>query len=136
MILVDTNIIVDVLGSARTDPVEWSRKSFERAGDVDLIACNHVVLAEVAAGAARPHELLDDLDRLRIEILPYTDDAAFAAARAFAVYRERGGSRRTILPDFLIGGHAAVLGATLLTRDRRLGSYFPDLTLITPDTHP
>lgn len=62
--------------------------------------------------------------------------AALRAAAAFREYRRRGGSRRTILPDFLIAGHAVALGATFVTRDRRLGSYFPDLTLITPETQP
>jgi predicted nucleic acid-binding protein len=136
VILVDTNIIVDVLGSAATQDADWSRGALLRFVGEDHLVCNHVVLAEVAAGAARPRELLSDLDQLHIEVLPITDDTAFAAAEAFAIYRRRGGVRSAILPDFLIAGHAATLGAALLTRDRRLAGYFPDLSLITPETHP
>lgn len=136
MILIDTNVIVDLLGTGRTEQVAWSRAAYARALATEPLCANHVVLAEVAAGAARPDELPDDLDRLQIELLPLSNQAALAAGLAFAVYRRRGGSRETILPDFLIAGHAQAVGAALMTRDRRLTSYFPDLHLITPETHP
>jgi AbrB family looped-hinge helix DNA binding protein len=45
----------------------------------------------------------------------------------------RGGVRRSPLPDFYIGAHAALAGLTLLTRDaKRYRSYFPRLRIITP----
>lgn len=134
--MLDTNVIVDVLGTAQTPASVWSRQAYRRAIASDSLCCNHVVLAEVAAGAARPDELLDDLDRLQIDLLGFSEPAALAAGRAFAAYRSRGGARATILPDFLIGGHAQAAGAALMTRDRRLTRYLPGLTLITPETHP
>lgn len=55
------------------------------------------------------------------------------AARAFAQYRRRGGSKRQVLPDFFIGAHAAVEGWPLLTRDAsRFMTYFPTLDVIEP----
>jgi predicted nucleic acid-binding protein len=64
-------------------------------------------------------------------------DAAWRGGQAYREYRKRGGDRPPLLPDFLIGGHAQALGATLLTRDpRRFRSYFPDLNLITPEEIP
>jgi hypothetical protein len=55
------------------------------------------------------------------------------AGKVFARYRERGGVRSGVLPDFFIGAHAAVARLPLLTRDaRRLGFYFPTVELITP----
>jgi hypothetical protein len=69
------------------------------------------------------------LDR---EALPY--EAAFLAEKCFLVYRQRGGTKRSPLPDFFIGAHAAVAGYRLLTRDAaRYRSYFPRLPLIAPD---
>ena len=39
--------------------------------------------------------------------------------------------------DVTIGAHASALGATLVTRDRQwFATYFADLSLITPETHP
>jgi len=136
VIFVDTNIVIDLLGAEPAILSGWSGRTYARALATDRLCCNHVVLAEVAAGAVRPDETIGDLDRLRIEVLDLSAAAALSAGKAFAAYRRRGGRRETILPDFLVGGHAAVLGAALMTRDRRLASYFPDLSLITPETQP
>jgi hypothetical protein len=59
--------------------------------------------------------------------------AGFLAGKAFASYRRAGGTRRSPLPDFYIGAHAAVAGYRLLTRDRtRYATYFPKVTLSPP----
>jgi predicted nucleic acid-binding protein len=59
--------------------------------------------------------------------------AAFLAGHAHADYRRAGGTREAVLPDFLIGAHAAVTGRPLLTRDRRrVAAYIPGATLIAP----
>jgi predicted nucleic acid-binding protein len=63
-----------------------------------------------------------------------TKPAAFRAVQAFRLYRGTGGVRTNVLADFLIGGHASVLGIALLTRDaKRYRTYFPELALLTPD---
>ena len=60
-------------------------------------------------------------------------EAAFLAGKAFLDYRRAGGPRRSPLPDFYIGAHAAVAGMRLLTRDAtRYRTYFPKLDLIEP----
>lgn len=60
--------------------------------------------------------------------------ALFLAGKAFVAYRARGGTRTGVLPDFLIGAHAAVAGYELLTRDvGRYRTYYPSLTLIAPE---
>ena len=47
--------------------------------------------------------------------------------------RARGGSRQTVLADFLIGAHALVERVPLLTRDRRrYRQAIPGLELLTP----
>jgi predicted nucleic acid-binding protein len=49
-------------------------------------------------------------------------------------YLRHGGSRRSPLPDFFIGAHAAVAGYQLMTRDRECyRAYFPTLALIAPE---
>ena len=70
-------------------------------------------------------------DLYRREHLPY--EAAFLAGKAFLRYRQTGGTRRSPLPDFYIGAHAAVAGYRLLTRDAtRYRTYFPTVDLIAP----
>ena len=64
---------------------------------------------------------------------PLPWEAAFLAGKCFERYRRRGGTKRSPLPDFYIGAHAAVAGMTLLTRDaRRYRTYFPKLRIIAP----
>jgi uncharacterized membrane protein YphA (DoxX/SURF4 family) len=59
--------------------------------------------------------------------------ASFLAGHAHIEYRRAGGNRHAILPDFLIGAHAAVTGRPLLTRDpARVASYIPGTTIISP----
>jgi len=65
------------------------------------------------------------------EPIPY--EAAFLAGKSFVIHRRRGGTKRSPLPDFFIGAHAAVAGYQLLTRNAaRYRTYFRELALITP----
>jgi predicted nucleic acid-binding protein len=65
------------------------------------------------------------------EAIPY--EAAFLAGKCFLAYRRGGGWKRSPLPDFFIGAHAAVAGYRLMTRDSsRHVTYFPKLNLIAP----
>lgn len=133
MIFLDTNVLMDVLEDASTLEADWSRATLaEKAADHRLVA-NLVVAAELAGQMTGADQLGATLAAAEIDLLDLDLATASRAGAAFSEYRRRGGARRAILADFLIGAHAATLGATLMTRDRRLASYFPDLTLITPD---
>lgn len=132
MILVDSNVIIDVL---TTDPVwqAWSAAALSEAADRDEVAINPIIYAEIASGFATMADLDHHLgtDAFRRLALPY--EAGFVAGRAFVEYRRRGGVRTSPLPDFYIGAHAAVSGLSLLTRDaRRYVGYFPKVSLISP----
>lgn len=132
--LVDTNVILDVAGD---DPYwsEWSEHALARAVDGGGLIMNQIVYAELAGGFVMREQLDDALKAwpFRREDLPW--DAAFMAGTAHLIYRRRGGSRTTTLPDFFIGAHAAARGYRLLTRDRgHYASYFPSLHIISPET--
>lgn len=108
---------------------DWSVAALARA----VVVINPIVYAEVSVGFDR----IEDLDAVlpattfRREILPYS--AGFLAGKAFLTYRRRGGERRSPLPDFYIGAHAAVRRYTLLTRDAtRYRTYFPTVDLDAP----
>jgi len=54
--------------------------------------------------------------------------------KVFSLYRRRGELKRSLLPDFFIGAHAAVAGYQLLTRNAsHYRSYFPTLEIIAPE---
>ena len=134
MIFVDSNVVIDLISP---DQVwfGWSRDQISVLGrDHDLVV-NAIVVAEIAANFPSMDKLDAALRELDMEIAPLSDEAAFDAGRAFRQYRRVQRARDAILSDFLIGSHAASMGAALLTRDTRLyRAYFPDLTLITPET--
>jgi predicted nucleic acid-binding protein len=58
------------------------------------------------------------------EPLPYL--AGFAAGKAFVRDRRGGGDKRSPMPDFYTGAHAAVAGYRLLTRDPLVPDVLPD----------
>lgn len=131
-VLVDTNVLLDVVGGdSRWAP--WSSTALATIADESVLVINPLIYAEVSIRfesiEAVDHVLPANL--FRREDVPF--EAAFLAGKAFVRYRERGGNRRSILPDFLIGAHAAIAGYRVLTRDaRRYRSYFPKLDLIAP----
>jgi len=133
MILVDTNILLDV---AENDPVwaDLSQQQLELMALTETLGINPVIYAEFSIGYARIEEVEAVLDAVALRVAPMPREALFLAGKAFLQYRQRGGLRTGVLPDFLIGAHAAVEGWQLLTRDAgRYRSYFPALKLITPD---
>jgi predicted nucleic acid-binding protein len=130
--LVDSSVILDVVTD---DPgwAGWSGDALAAAADEGSLVINPIVYAEVSAGFARIEDLDDAVpaEDFAREPLPY--DAGFVAGKAFLAYRKRGGERRSPLPDFYIGAHAAVRGYRLLTRDAtRYRTYFPTVKLIAP----
>ena len=130
--LVDSNVLLDVI-TADEEWLDWSAAALSRAADESALVVNPIVYAEVAARFARIEDLEEALPRAYYERRPLPWEAAFLAGQCFVKYRRRGGARRSPLPDFYIGAHAAVEGLTLLTRDpRRYRTYFPALRLLAP----
>jgi predicted nucleic acid-binding protein len=130
--LVDSNVILDVV-TEDEEWLDWSAAMLGRAADAQRLVINPLIYAEVAVR----FDTIESLDAVLPsdyyirEPLPW--EAAFLAARAFLLYRRRGGARRAPLPDFYIGAHAAIAGHTLLTRDpRRYKTYFPKLKIVAP----
>ncbi|OGK77449.1 MAG: DNA-binding protein [Candidatus Rokubacteria bacterium GWC2_70_16] len=131
-ILVDSNVILDVV-TEDTTWFEWSSGQLARLAEDHVLVINPIVYSEVSVGFERIEDVDAALpaDFFRREALPW--EAAFLAAKCFLRYRRAGGRKRSPLPDFYVGAHAAVRGLPLLTRDaRRYRSYFPRLTLVAP----
>ncbi len=129
--LVDSSVLLDIFTE---DPtwLTWSQRAVTTAAQHGPLILNGVVVAEIAPRFSRIEALRDALPPMAvIEAIPFA--ASFLAGHAHANYRQAGGTREAILPDFLIGAHAAVTRRALLTRDpRRVASYIPGTSLIAP----
>lgn len=131
MLLVDTNVLVDVL---QDDPqwADWSIGQLRAQASVHQLVINPVVYAEMSLSFSTLEALDSVVKTLLLELREIPRPALFLAAKAYAQYRKRGG-RLSVLPDFFIGAHAAVEGWPLLTRDaRRFRTYFPGLEVLAP----
>jgi predicted nucleic acid-binding protein len=131
-VLVDSNILLDV---TTNDPNwgEWSGRALAESAEHATLIINPIVYAEVSVG----YSTIDALDAALPESLyrrePLPWEAGFLAGKCFLAYRRRGGQRRSPLPDFYVGAHAAVGRLALLTRDaQRYRSHFPTVEILAP----
>ena len=132
MLLVDTNVILDVV---ENDPqwAAWSQAQLEAASLKFTLVINPVIYAELSIAYQRIEELEALLKSAELRLEPIPREALFLAGRVFLQYRRKKGTKSGVLPDFFVGAHAAVAGIPLLTRDLgRYRTYFPSLKLITP----
>jgi hypothetical protein len=130
--VVDSSVLLDVFTEDERW-LEWSEGQLRAAALRGALIVNAVILAEIAPRFSRVETLQAALPAaVIVEAIPIA--ASFLAGHAHARYRQAGGTREAILPDFLIGAHAAVTRRPLLTRDpRRLDTYLPGATLVAPD---
>ena len=132
MLLVDTNVLLDVL---QDDPqwADWSITQLRAQAKIYELAINPVVYAEVSLSFTSIEALDAVVDRMELTFSEIPRPALFLAGKAFAQYRKRGGNKTQVLPDFFIGAHAAVRGWPLLTRDAsRFRIHFPGLEVLAP----
>ncbi len=136
-VLVDSCVIIDIITQ---DPCfsTWSEWALSQAVQSNQrIVINQIIYAEIASGFASSPSLQNFLKNLGISLenIPWT--AAELAGKAYKTYRQNKGARTTTLPDFYIGAHAQVRHYTVLTRNPgEMRTYFTDIKLMTPETHP
>lgn len=133
--IVDSNVIIDILEDGIW--AEWAEKQILSAFEIGKLIINQIVISETAVYFSNVAQLDRSLSGLRInrEDLPW--EAAIKGGLAHSSYRRAGGHRERVLPDFLIGAHALLRGYRIITRDaKRYRTYFPELDIIAPDTHP
>lgn len=132
MILVDTNVLVDLVQDDR-NWADWSVGQLRAQSKLHRLIINCVIYAELSVAFSTLEALDRVLDGMQLKIVEIPKPALFLAGKAFARYRRLGGVKNNVLGDFFIGAHAAVSGLPVLTRDpRRYKSYFPGVRLVTP----
>jgi predicted nucleic acid-binding protein len=132
MIIVDTCVLVDV---STADPrwMDWSVEQLAAWADRGPLLIAPIVFAEWCADFDAYEAAHDAVAAFGLTWQEPPRQALFLASRAHLAYRRRGGTRARVLADFLIGAHAAVIRAPVLTRDpHRFQSYFPSLEVVTP----
>ena len=130
--LVDSCVLLDV-ATGDEQWAEWSAQRIAEAMDAGRVVINPLIYAEVSVGYDSAEALDKFLPASDYEREPLPYRAGFAAGKAFLRYRRAGGDKRSPMPDFYIGAHAALAGYRLLTRGAsRYRTYFPTVELITP----
>lgn len=132
MVIVDTNVLVDVLED-EPDWAEWSIGRMRELSKIHELAINPIIYAELSLTFDAVEDLDSVVSGLELKYLELPRPALFLAGKAFVRYRRQGGVKTSVLADFFIGAHAAVTGCQILTRDtRRYLGYFPSVDLIAP----
>ena len=132
MLLVDTNVLVDLL---EDDPqwANWSIQQLRFQSKIHRLVINPIVYSELSLTFSTVEVLDQTLAGLGLAMIEIPKPALFLAGKAFVRYRRQGGTKTNVLGDFFIGAHAAVSGLQILTRDtKRYQSYFPSVVLVAP----
>lgn len=132
MFLVDTDVLLDL---ATDDPrwADWLPQTLETAALAGPLFINPIIYAEFSIGFSRIETIDAALKAIGIAPIEIPRPALFLAGKAMATYRRRGDAKTRVLPDFLIGAHAAVADLRLITRDLgRYGTYYPTIAFVTP----
>ncbi len=117
MILVDTNVLLDLLADDRVGRLARLEEA-ALAGPVlinDIVYADQYLLEPLSSASRSPAMLADAM----IEIAPTPRPALFLAGKAFQHYRAARGMRTGVLPDFFIGAHAAVNPGRMAAVDAR-----------------
>jgi hypothetical protein len=132
-VAVDTSALLAIFkGEAKGQT--WL-ECLQSAAEAGPLLISSIVLAEVRSFFPSDKSCQTALEELEIRHSPLNEEAANLAGRVFRNYRERGGPRTTILPDFLVAAHAAAQADVLATEDRGyLRTYFPKVRILSPES--
>jgi predicted nucleic acid-binding protein len=132
MLLVDTNILIDVLADEQAW-ADWSIRQLRAQSQLHDLAINPVIYSELSLMYDSMEALNGVMHEMRLKYLELPREALFLAGKAFVKYKREGGVKHNVLPDFYVGAHAAVAQCSILTRDAaRYKTYFPTVRLVMP----
>ena len=129
-VAVDTSVLLAIF---KGEPKgELWLESLQTAAETAALLASSIVFAEIRSFFPSDEACRKAMRNLDIRHSPLTEEAALVAGRIFRAYRNEGGPRKTILPDFLVAAHAATQAGSLATEDRGyLRTYFPSIRLLT-----
>jgi predicted nucleic acid-binding protein len=110
----------------------WTQALITAASEGPLIICP-IAFAGLAPSTADESELMRLLSRLGIMYDGISPAAVHLAGTTFKRYRDAGGPRQHLVPDFVIAAHAQTQAGRLAAIDRGyLRLWFPRLALLHP----
>ena len=130
---VDTSVLLAIFKGepSGTAWLECLRAQSEKGA----LLVSSVVLAEVRSFFESDAVCQEILRNLNLRHSSLSEEAALLAGEIFRSYRQEGGPRKAILPDFLVAAHAAKQAQALATEDRGyLRRYFPAVRLLKPSS--
>jgi predicted nucleic acid-binding protein len=130
-VAVDTSVLLAIFkGEPKGE--RWL-ECLQSAAEAASLLVSPVVLGEIRSFFPSDDACRNALRKLDVRHSPFTEEASLLAGKIFRIYRNEGGPRKTILPDFLVAAHAATQAESLATEDRGyLRTYFPTIRLLTP----
>ena len=109
----------------------WLQSLLQAASEGPLII-SPIAFAELAPSAPDASSLTHLLAKLAISYSPINEVASHLAGLSFKRYRNAGGPRQHLIPDFMIAAHAQTQANRLAAIDRGyLRVWFPELKLLT-----
>ncbi len=128
----NTNILIDLFTGPQPDS-DLADAALRNAAVASTLSLSVVCYAELAARFTVQRNLDNFLSQVGLRIDNLDQQTALLAGQLYQQYRQRGGSRTRILPDFLIAAHAQLHANRLLTRDKRFfATIFPKLKAVSP----
>ena len=130
--LVDSNIWIDCI-DGDSPWHAWAVDNLQACSERAPLHINLIIYTELLVPGPEIAALDSMLDVYETQRSGLPWSCAALAAKAYGEYRKRGGMRRSPLPDFYLGAHAAVANLTVLTRDEtRYRRYFPRVKRVSP----
>lgn len=128
---IDSSALLTVF-NGESDGRRWLELLMQARREGQLVLCD-VVYAEVGLAFAVETDLQEALRKLGATFESTSASAAWLAGVAYRTYRDAGGPREHLLPDFLIAAHAQSQADRLAAVDRGyLRRYFTGLPLLQP----
>jgi len=128
---IDSSVLLAVF-NGESSASAWLDVLVRMRCEGQLVVCD-VVYAELSPAFRREGELHEALRKLGIVFESISAAAAWQAGVCFREYRDAGGPREHLIPDFLIAAHAQVQADRLAAVDRGyLRRYFPKLHVLQP----
>jgi predicted nucleic acid-binding protein len=126
---VDTSVLLAIAKGESTAPA-WADALEKARARGELVICE-TVAAELSAFWRDEAAYVRFVAGIGATFLPVNERAARGAGRIFAMYRQSGGPREHLIPDFLIAAHALHQTDQLAAIDRGyLRAYFPRLRIL------